>query len=163
LPIASVAAACAARVCACVVWLPPETQDQGRFLLVLPHVSSHFSHGMPTISAATRCVSLIDSVPRLPMPDWMYIRPSGLITKRPSKPTEPATNVLTATPTPRTFVPWRFPIPVVAFRSSHLKSSPPRSSASLMKALVACARAPCGDAGPNMALPSGALILLIAT
>ena len=28
------------------------------------------------------------------MPDWMYIWPSGLMTKRPSNPVEPATNVL---------------------------------------------------------------------
>ena len=69
--IASVAAACAARVCACVVWLPPETQLHGRFLPVWPQVRSTFSHGMPTISADTRWQSLIDSVPRLPMPDWI--------------------------------------------------------------------------------------------
>ena len=53
---------------------------------VLPQVTSTFSHGMPSISAATRCTSITDSVPRLPMPDWMYSRPSGLMTNRPSKP-----------------------------------------------------------------------------
>ena len=37
------------------------------------------------------------------MPVWMYMRPSGLMTNRPSKPIEPATNVLIATPMPRTF------------------------------------------------------------
>ena len=70
---------------------------------MLPQVTSTFSHGMPSISADTRWQSLTDSVPRLPMPDWMYSRPSGLMTNRPSNPIEPATNVLTATPTPRTF------------------------------------------------------------
>ena len=40
-------AAYAARVMACVVWLPPETQVQGRFFAVLPQVMSHFSHGTP--------------------------------------------------------------------------------------------------------------------
>src|SRR5438067_13820794 len=91
---ASMPAACAARVCACVVWLPPETQLHGRFCPVLPHVTTTFSHGTPSISAATRCVSLNDSVPRLPMPDWMYILPYGLITNSPSTPTEPETNTL---------------------------------------------------------------------
>ncbi len=38
---------------------------------VLPQVISHFSHGTPRISAVTRWQSLTDSVPRLPMPDWM--------------------------------------------------------------------------------------------
>ena len=47
-------------------------------LAVLPQVSSTFSHGMPTISAETRWQSLIDSVPRLPMPDWMYMPAVGL-------------------------------------------------------------------------------------
>src|SRR4249920_180102 len=131
----SVAAACAARVIACVVWLPPETQDHGRFLLESPHVSSTFSHGIPIISAETRLVSLIDSVPRLPTPDWMYIRPSGFSTNRPSNPVDPATNPLTATPTPRTFVPTR--LPLCAFLASQLNAWAPLSSASLTKALVA--------------------------
>ena len=61
----------AARVIAWVVWLPPETQVHGRFFAVLPQVISHFSQGTPRISAATRWTSLTDSVPRLPMPDWM--------------------------------------------------------------------------------------------
>ena len=85
-------AACAARVIAWVVWLPPDTQLHGRFLPVLPQVTSHFSHGMPDHLGRRRDgTSLIDSVPRLPMPDWMYIRPSGLMTNRPSKPVDPAT------------------------------------------------------------------------
>src|SRR5581483_3959724 len=54
----SEAAACAARVCAWMVWLPPDTHDHGRFLDVSPQTRSHFSHGMPIISAATRIVSL---------------------------------------------------------------------------------------------------------
>ncbi len=70
---ASVAAAWAARVCAWMVWLPPDTQDHGRLFAVLPQVRTTFSHGMPIISAATRAVSLYDSVPRLPMPVLMYI------------------------------------------------------------------------------------------
>ena len=57
------------------------------------------------------------------------------MTNRPSKPVEPATNVLTATPTPRTFVPTR--LPLRAFRSSQLNSSAPLSSASFTNALVA--------------------------
>ena len=101
------AAACAARVCACVVWLPPDTHDHGSGWRVSPHDTTTCSHGMPIISAATRCVSENDSVPRLPMPDWMYIFPSGLMTNRPSNPVDPETNVLTATPTPRTFEPAR--------------------------------------------------------
>ena len=48
----------AARVIACVVWLPPETQVHGRFFAELPQVISHFSHGTPSISAATRWTSL---------------------------------------------------------------------------------------------------------
>ena len=83
-------AACAARVIACVVWLPPWLQVEGRYLAVLPQTTSTFSHGMPTISAATRCTSNTDSVPRLPMPDWICIVPSGLMTNSPSNPTEPA-------------------------------------------------------------------------
>jgi hypothetical protein len=43
-----------ARVIACVVWLPPDTQLHGRFLEVSPQVTVHFSQGMPIISAATR-------------------------------------------------------------------------------------------------------------
>ena len=68
------------------------------------------------------------------MPDWMYILPSGLMTNRPSNPVEPATNVLTATPTPRTFEPTRWPD--CAFRSSHWNISAPLSSASFTNALV---------------------------
>src|SRR5919197_483527 len=77
--------------------LPPDTQLHGRFCPVLPHVTTTFSHGTPSMSAATRCVSVNDSVPRLPIPDWMYIRPSGLTTKRPSNPTDPETNTLDET------------------------------------------------------------------
>jgi hypothetical protein len=102
---------------------------------VSPQATSHFSHGMPIISAATRLVSLYDSVPRLPTPLWMYILPSGLMMKRPSNPVEPATKVLTATPTPRTFEPLR--LPLVACRADQLNISAPLSSASLMNALVA--------------------------
>ena len=72
-----------------MVWLPPELQLHGRFFDVSPQTSSTFSHGMPTISAATRWQSENDSVPRLPMPVWTRIPPSGLMMKRPSKPTEP--------------------------------------------------------------------------
>src|SRR5689334_8437637 len=128
----SLAAACAARVIASVVWLPPDTHDHGRFLLVSPQATSHSSHGMPIISAATRFVSEYDSVPRLPTPLWMYILPSGLMMNSPSKPVDPATNVLTATPTPRTLDPLR--LPLVAWRASQLNIWDPLSSASLMKA-----------------------------
>src|SRR5438067_8265024 len=137
---ASLAVACAARVIACVVWLPPDTQLHGRFLDVSPQVTSTFSHGMPIISADTRWQSDHDSVPRLPTPVWMDIRPSGLTTKSPSKPTEPALYALIATPVPRTFAPWRWPLR--ALRSSQLKSCAPLSSASLMKQLVVYVRSP---------------------
>src|ERR1700730_5012969 len=110
-----------------MVWLPPEGQLHGRFLAVLPQVISHFSHGMPSISAVTRWVSLTDAVPRLPIPDWMYILPSGLITHSPSKPTEPPTKQLVATPMPRALVPLRLGR---ALRFSHWNCSTPRSSAS---------------------------------
>ena len=132
---ASDAAACAARVIACVVWLPPDTQVHGRCCEVSPQAMTTSSHGMPSISAAGRWTSNTDSVPRLPTPDCTYSLPSGLIINSPSKPTEPATNVLTATPTPRTVDPVR--LPDRARRSSQPNSSAPRSSASFTKALVA--------------------------
>ena len=95
------------------------------------------------------------------MPVWMYIRPSGLMTKRPSKPTEPALYALIATPLPRTFEPSRCPLR--ALRSSHLKICAPLSSASLTKQLVEYVRLPRAFAGPNLALPAGALIFRIST
>ena len=54
LAMASVAAACAARVIACVVWLPPETHVHGRCCEVSPQATTTFSHGTPSISAAGR-------------------------------------------------------------------------------------------------------------
>src|SRR4029079_19361443 len=134
-------AACAARVITCVVWLPPETQLHGRFLDVSPHVMSTLSQGTPIISADTRWQSDHASVPRLPMPVWMDIRPSGLMTKSPSKPTEPALNAPTATPVPRTFGPCRWPFR--SLRSSHLKICAPLSRASFTKQLVVYVRLPC--------------------
>ena len=101
----------------------------------LPRRATTFSQGTPIISAATRWTSKTDSVPRLPTPDWMYILPSGLMTNNPSKPTDPATKLLTATPTPRTFEPTRWPDR--ALRSSQPNTSLPRSSACLMNELVA--------------------------
>ena len=95
------------------------------------------------------------------MPDWMYILPSGLMTKRPSNPVDPATNVLTATPTPRTFEPTR--CPDCAFRSSHRNISAPLSSASFRNALVQYWRWPRAFAGPTGAFPSGALMRRMAT
>ncbi len=103
--IASFAAACAARVIACAVWLPAETQVHGRFFDVLPKTTSHFSQGTPSISAAWRCTSNAECVPRLPMPDWNWMRPSGLMRKSPSKPMEPPAYGLTATPMPRALLP----------------------------------------------------------
>ena len=96
----------------------------------------------------------MDSVPKLPIPDWMAMRPSGLITNSPSYPTEPAKKPLDDTPTPRTLVPLRFGR---AIRSFHLNCSEPRSNASFRNALVECPRLP-SRGGPNGALPSGALI-----
>src|SRR6185437_12328988 len=153
------ATACAARVMACVVWLPPETQVHGRFFDVFPHSTSHFSQGTPRTSATTRWTSLMDSVPKLPIPDWIASLPSGLITNSPSYPTEPAKKALDDTPTPRTFAPLRLGR---AIRSFHLNCSEPRSSASLRKALVECPRLP-SRGGPNGALPSGAFTFRIST
>ena len=108
--IASVAAACAARVIACAVWLPAEMQVHGRFFAVLPKTTSHFSHGWPSISAAWRCTSNTECVPWLPMPDWNVMRPSGLMMNRPSKPIEPPEYGLTATPMPRALLPCFLPL-----------------------------------------------------
>ncbi len=47
----SVAAAWAARVIACTVWLPAETHDQGSPFEVLPQTTSKFSHGVSSTSA----------------------------------------------------------------------------------------------------------------
>ena len=101
----------------------------------------------------------MDSVPRLPIPDWMAMRPSGLITNSPSYPMEPAKKPLDDTPTPRTLVPLRFGR---AIRSFHLNCSEPRSSASFRNALVEWPRLP-SRGGPKGALPSGALILRMST
>ncbi len=101
---------------------------------VLPQVISHFSQGMPRISAVTRWQSLTDSVPRLPMPDWMYSLPSGLMTNSPSKPTEPPTKQLVATPMPRSLR-----AAALGLRLSLLPVGTPHaplSSASLINALV---------------------------
>ena len=96
------------------------------------------------------------------MPVWMYIRPSGLMTKRPSKPTEPALYALIATPLPRTFVPSRWPFR--ALRSSHLKICAPLSSASLRKQLVVVRPVALRvRPGRTCALPAGALIFRIST
>ena len=48
-------------------------------------------------------------------------------------------------------------------RSSHRNNPAPRSSASFTNALVTFARSPRGFAGPNFALPSGALMRWMAT
>jgi hypothetical protein len=148
-------------VCACVVWLPPDTHDHGSGCDVSPHDTTTCSHGIPIISAATRWVSENDSVPRLPMPDWMYIFPSGLMTNSPSNPVDPETNVLTATPTPRTFDPTR--CPDCAFRSSQRNISAPLSSACFKNELVQYGRWPRAFGGPTGAFPSGALRRRMAT
>ena len=57
---------------------------------------------------------------------------------------------------PVTLVPLRWPLR--CFRSSQLKSSAPRSSASLTLALVTRRRTPSSFAGPYSAVPLGALI-----
>src|ERR1700689_1262736 len=140
---------------ACVVWLPPDGQVQGRLRPVWPQVISHLSHGTPSTSAVTRWQSLTDSVPRLPMPDWIYSFPSGLMTNSPSNPTEPPTKQLVATPIPRALVPLRLGC---AFRSSHRNASWPLSRASLINALVTYRLLPFASGGPIEALPSGILI-----
>src|ERR1700735_4264614 len=130
---------------ACVVWLPPDGQLHGRLRPVWPQVISHLSQGTPRISAVTRWQSLTDSVPRLPIPDWMYSFPSGLMTNNPSNPTEPPTKQLVATPMPRALVPLRLGW---ALRSSQRNASCPLSSASLINALVTYRRLPLAKGGP---------------
>ena len=44
------------------------------------------------------------------MPDWNWMRPSGLMMNRPSKPIEPPAYGLTATPMPRALVPCFLPL-----------------------------------------------------
>src|SRR5215469_3443911 len=144
---------------ACVVWLPPETQVQGRFFDVLPQVTSHFSQGTPRTSATTRCTSRRDSVPKFPMPDWTAMRPSGLMTNRPSYPIDPPTKQLEETPTPRALVPLRFGR---AIRSFHWNCSAPRSNASFKNALVQCPRVPFRT-GPTGDFPSGRLTRRMST
>jgi hypothetical protein len=143
-----------------VVWLPPELQLHGRFFDVSPQVRVTFSHGMPTISAATRWQSEKDSVPRLPMPVWTYILPSGLITNSPSKPMDPPLYELIETPTPR-------PSSRCAARHAHTLVPVELRSALLQRFLDETAgHVPAlasSIAGPNFALPSGAFSMRIAT
>ncbi len=69
------------------------------------------------------------------MPDWTYSRAVRLDDEQAVEADRAADEyALTATPTPRTFVPLR--LPLRAFRSSQLNSSAPLSSASLTNALV---------------------------
>ena len=153
---ASIAAAWAARVIAWIVWLPPEMHVHGRCLAVLPHVMSHFSHGTSRISATTRCTSITEWVPRLPTPDWIASRPSGLMTNSPSKPTEPAMYGLTATPIPRTFEPSRCLRTCLApFPLEQLGAAIERF---LHERARHVPRRPFGPAGPTGACPSGALM-----
>ena len=65
------------------------------------------------------------------------------------------------TPMPRTFDPLR--CGPRATRSFQLNFAAPLSSASLMKQLVTYPRWPFASAGPNLAFPSGAFSLRIAT
>ena len=98
------------------------------------------------------------------MPWWMYILPSGLMTNSPSTPIDPAVNVLWLTATPVTLVPLRWPLRCL--RSSQLKSSAPRSSASLMYALVTFGARAVGlrdRVEPNCDPVTGALSLRIST
>src|SRR5882762_4942932 len=136
-----------ARELACEVWLPPCLELHGTFLPELPQVTSHFSHGMSSVSAATRAVSNTESVPRLPTPCWMYSFPSGRIVSSPSKPMVPAEKLLRPTPSPVTFVPRRTPLRNL--RSFHLKSAAPLSSASRANAPVSCGRFPRALGGPK--------------
>src|SRR5213594_3379393 len=103
-------------------------QLHGRLFDVFPQLTTTFSHGIASTSAATRARSITECVPRLPTPDCTYNLPSGRIVMRLSNPTDPDPCGPTATPTPRTFDPRRWP--EYAFFSSHLKVALPFSSAS---------------------------------
>ena len=98
----------------------------------------------------------MDSVPRLPIPDWIAIRPSGLITNSPSNPD--GTGEVARSTTRRRRAPWCRSACGARLRSFHLNCSAPRSSASLRNALVDVRLACRPVGGPNGALPSGALI-----
>jgi hypothetical protein len=117
LAFASLAPAKFARVIACVVWLPTERHDHGTPFPVSPQVTSTFSHGHRQHFRATRARSISEWVPRLPTPVCTYSFPSGRSVIKLSNPIDPAPCGPTATPTPRTFAPRRWP--EYAFRSSH--------------------------------------------
>ena len=70
------------------------------------------------------------------MPDWNWMRPSGLMMNRPSKPIDPPEYGLTATPMPRALVALLLRRCSDAFFASHWNISRPLSSASLTNALV---------------------------
>ena len=75
------------------VWLPPEMQVHGKFLEVLPQVTSHtfprafrpFRQPRGGRTAYRLCPVISDSGLDI------KIRPSGLMTKSPSNPMEPPT------------------------------------------------------------------------
>ena len=104
---------------------------------------------------------MTECVPWLPMPDWNWTLPSGLMMNRPSNPIEPPENALIATPAPRTF-------DADALAAARLLLFPVEELGALVerflderaghvRLLVARRRA-----GPNFALPAGALILRIS-
>ena len=159
---ASVAAACAARVIAWIVWLPPETQLHGRFFDVSPQVSStflprHAHHlGGHALAIGERFSAEIADA-------GLDVHPAVRLDDEEAVETDRAPLYeLIATPLPRTFVPCRCPLR--ALRSSHLKSF----RALVQRFFHEAAGRSTPDAlrdwpGPNFALPSGALILRIST
>ena len=146
---------------ACVVWLPPEMQVQGKSLLVSPQVSSTFSQGTPSSSAETRWTSDTDSHAEIP-DARLHVEASVRFDEQHAVEAirsgekrahgHDAAHLRAGAPA------------ALVFRSSHLKSSRPRSSASRMKQLdvVMPPLAP-GPGGPATAAPDGALMRRIVT
>ena len=158
---ASDATACAARVMAWVVWLPPEGQVHGRFFDVLPQVmfalfpghaekfGNHAMHVGPGFRSQIADAGL-DIDPAIGLDDEQAVKArgaAGVATDRYADAAHLRAVPLAGVPT---------------FRSFHLNCSEPRSSASLMNALVAYCCLP-ATSGPNRAFPSGEFMRRMAT
>ena len=156
---ASVAAACAARVIACIVWLPAETQVHGRcFARVAEHdvalLPGHVEHlGRRPVDVEQRVRAEIANA-RLERDAAVR-----LDDEEPVEADRAAAYGLTATPMPRAFVPFLCVVASAALRFSQSNMSRPLSSASFTKALVTYAWRPVGSGGPNGAWPTGRIDL----
>ena len=95
------------------------------------------------------------------MPCWMYSFPSGRNVIRPSKPSVPPEKFPTATPTPVTMLPRRWPFRWI--RSAQLNRSAPMSRASRIRALERNDRAPVNLGAPHSSPVFAALIFRIST